>query len=213
MSLNLEGVPQDPTHRNRAIGTLTGFSYAFILCGLALMGEQNNITLGVEWPALWSGPSAFHNMAMRSKSQPEQACYLEPTQAAGRAFVMRRILGEVVMLNLLRFREIADYSATPNLAPKEPISGAAAFDLYIEHTLPFLRESGGELLFLGAGGPFLIGPEAERWDLAMLVRQTSVQSFLAFASNEAYLAGIGHRTAALEDSRLLPLAEAKATKK
>lgn len=30
---------------------------------------------------------------------------------------------------------------------------------------------------------------------------------LTFAHHEAYLAGIGHRTAALEDSRLLPLVE------
>jgi hypothetical protein len=131
--------------------------------------------------------------------------YLEPTQESGRALVMRRIPGDVVMLNLLRYREVADYSTCPELAPTEPISGAAAFRRYIEHVLPFLRESGGELLFLGAGGPFLIGPQAEYWDLAMLVRQSSVDSFLAFASNTGYLAGLGHRTAALEDSRLLPL--------
>lgn len=36
-------------------------------------------------------------------------------------------------------------------------------------------------------------------------QQASVASFLAFATNKEYLAGIGHRTAALEDSRLLPL--------
>jgi hypothetical protein len=34
-----------------------------------------------------------------------------------------------------------------------------------------------------------------------------VQAFLAFASHDAYLAGLGHRTAAVEDSRLLPLVE------
>jgi len=111
------------------------------------------------------------------------------------------------MLNLLRFRDIADYSANPELAPETPISGADAFDRYIQHTLPFLRESGGDVVFLGAGGPYLIGPEDERWDLVMLVRQTSVQSFLSFAGHEAYLAGIGHRTAAIEDSRLLPMRE------
>ena len=133
--------------------------------------------------------------------------YLEPTQESGRAFVMRQMPGNVVMLNLMRFREIADYSATPELAPSTPISGAAAFQRYIEHTLPYLRETGGDLVFLGSGGPFLIGPEAERWDMMMLVRQTSVESFLAFASHKAYLAGMGHRTAALEDSRLLPLTE------
>jgi hypothetical protein len=39
----------------------------------------------------------------------------------------------------------------------------------------------------------------------LLVRQSSIAAFLAFASNKDYLHGIGHRTAALEDSRLLPL--------
>lgn len=131
--------------------------------------------------------------------------YLEPTWEAGRAFMGRQLQGSVVMLNLLRFRAVADYSATPGLAPAEAISGSEAFQRYIEHTLPYLRESGGEMLFLGHGGYFLIGPSNERWDMAMLVRQESVASFMAFASHEAYLAGIGHRTAALEDSRLLPL--------
>ncbi len=133
--------------------------------------------------------------------------YLEPTQESGRAFVIRQMQGSVVMLNLLRFREIADYSATPELAPDAPISGAAAFQCYIDHTLPYLRETGGDLIFLGEGGAYLIGPESERWDMMMLVRQQSAESFLAFASHKAYLAGIGHRTAAIEDSRLLPLTE------
>jgi len=133
--------------------------------------------------------------------------YLEPTQQSGRTFVMKGMQGKVVMLNLLRFRTIADYSKNPELTPKQPISGAAAFDLYIRHTLPFLHESGGEILFLGTGDSFLIGPEDERWDLALLVRQNSVESFLAFANNAEYLAGLGHRTAAIEDSRLLPLTQ------
>ena len=131
--------------------------------------------------------------------------YLEPTWEAGRAFMARQLQGSVVMLNLLRFRDVADYSATPHLAPEEAISGAEAFQRYIEHSLPYLRESGGDLLFLGHGNHFLIGPPDERWDMAMLVRQQNVASFMAFASHEAYLAGVGHRTAALEDSRLLPL--------
>ena len=144
---------------------------------------------------------------MKIPNWHEPQCYLEPTQDSGRDFVMRRMSGNVIMLNLLRFRETANYSATTELDPAEPISGFAAFQLYIKHALPFLRESGGDLLFLGAGGKFLIGPQAEHWDMAMLVRQLSAESFLAFATNQAYLAGVGHRTAALEDSRLLPLSE------
>lgn len=131
--------------------------------------------------------------------------YLDPGAEQARALFARGITGEVVMLNLLRLRAVADYSAHPGLAPPEPISGAEAYERYIAHTLPFLEESGGEILFLGDGGAFLIGPENERWDRAMLVRQSSVEAFMAFAANTAYLAGLGHRTAAAEDSRLLPL--------
>ncbi len=135
--------------------------------------------------------------------------YLMPTQEAGRKFVMKQIEGSVVMLNLLRFRETADYSANPELTPKAPISGKQAYQLYIEHTLPFLKNSGGEVLFMGECGDFLIGPEDERWDAVLLIKQNSVNSFLAFESDIDYMKGIGHRTAALADSRLLPIVETK----
>jgi uncharacterized protein (DUF1330 family) len=140
-----------------------------------------------------------------SKNQKET--YLEVTQEAGKEFVMRGIHGSIVMLNLLRFREVADYSAAPHLAPEVPISGEAAYQLYITHTLPHLKKSGGEIVFMGKGGPFLIGPVNERWDAVMLIRQSSVDEFLAFASNPDYTVGLAHRTAALEDSRLLPMIE------
>jgi hypothetical protein len=41
----------------------------------------------------------------------------------------------------------------------------------------------------------------------MLVRQSTIASFLAFSSDREYLLGMAHRTAALEDSRLLPLVQ------
>ena len=113
------------------------------------------------------------------------------------------------MLNLLRFRDTADYSDSPELMPKEPLSGKQAYQLYIEHTLPFLTKSGGEILFMGEGGDFLIGPATERWDAILLVKQNSVNSFIAFESDKEYMKGIGHRTAALSDSRLLPIIQTK----
>ena len=133
--------------------------------------------------------------------------YLEVGDAAGAAFFHRGIAGAVVMLNLLRFRDIADHGATPALAGGGAVSGRVAFDRYIAHTLPFLRASGGDLVLLAEGGPWLIGPPGERWDMAMLVRQASVAVFMAWNADPAYLAGFGHRTAALADSRLLPLVE------
>ena len=87
---------------------------------------------------------------------------------------------------------------------------AVSFANALRHRLRRLKQP---KYFLGASimalyvGLFFIGPQSERWDRAMLVRQSSVQSFLAFASHEGYLAGYGHRLAAIADSRLLPLVE------
>ena len=132
--------------------------------------------------------------------------YLDPTDKSVMALFQRGITGEVVMLNLIKLREEADYSEFPDLAPEQPITGRQAYDLYVQHTRPYLAESGGELLYIGEGGDYLIGPDSEGWDLAMLVRQKSVEAFLAFAQNPAYMSGNGHRTAAVADSRILPLA-------
>ena len=133
--------------------------------------------------------------------------HIDPTDQSAVALFRRNIEGPFVMLNLLRFREIADYSGFPRLAPSGPISGEEAYDLYVRHTIPFLIASGGSVEFFGTGGPLFVGPAEERWDAVMLIRQASVSDFFAFASNEEYLAGAGHRTAALEDSRLLPIVE------
>ncbi|GHE04329.1 hypothetical protein U879_00485 [Defluviimonas sp. 20V17] len=46
----------------------------------------------------------------------------------------------MVMLNLLSFRDIADYRSNPGLAPPAPISGAKAYDLHAVATLPMLED-------------------------------------------------------------------------
>ena len=131
--------------------------------------------------------------------------YLDVTEESGRRFFTRENKGSVVMLNMLRFQATAEYSATPELAPAAAISGEKAYRIYMAHTLPYLEKSGGKVIFYGQGGDFLIGPCEERWDAVMLVQQSSAAAFLAFASDRGYLSGMGHRVAALEDSRLLPL--------
>jgi hypothetical protein len=49
MSINLDVVAQDATHRRRAINMLTGFTGAFLICALALMGGQRHQAVGAEW--------------------------------------------------------------------------------------------------------------------------------------------------------------------
>lgn len=136
-----------------------------------------------------------------------QQNHIHATQEAGKAFFMRGISGPVVMLNLLKFKDIADYASSPALASETDISGAEAYKLYMRGVSPLLEAAGGEVLFQGKGGSFLIGPESESWDLVLVVKHASVQKFMAFAQDEAYLKIAGHRTAALQDSRLLPMEE------
>jgi len=49
----------------------------------------------------------------------------------------------------------------------------------------------------------LIAPEAEEWDDALLVEYPSRAAFLEMVSQPEYLAAAPHRSAALEDSRLI----------
>lgn len=142
---------------------------------------------------------------MTATSNEDLQAHLDPTGESVQLLLKRNLTGPIVMLNLLRLRATADYRQHPDLTPAEPISGSEAFRRYVRHTEPFLKSSGGRILFIGQGGNYFIGPATERWDVMMLVEQSSLADFFAFADDAAYLAGIGHRVAAAEDSRLLPL--------
>ena len=134
--------------------------------------------------------------------------YISPTDEQGKEFYQDyHDKGKVVMLNLLKFREVADYSNFEELRPANEISGREAYQLYIENTMPILAKAGAKVLFSGSTKGFLIGPEKEKWDTVLLVEHQSVGAFMQFAQDEEYLKGAGHRTAALEDSRLLPITQ------
>ncbi|MEM6784896.1 MAG: DUF1330 domain-containing protein [Bacteroidota bacterium] len=136
--------------------------------------------------------------------------HIDPRPEAIAAFLQRDHAGPVVMLNLLRFRETADYGAHPDLAPPSPISGREAYAVYLRHTQPLFDKYGGEVIVHRRGEAFLIGPDGPAWDAVLVVRYPSMAAFLGLAQDPAYLAGAGHRTAALADSRLLPLEEVDA---
>ena len=53
MSINPGIIIRNPTHKNRAINMLSGFSAIFIACCFALIGNQYLGALGVEWFFLW----------------------------------------------------------------------------------------------------------------------------------------------------------------
>jgi hypothetical protein len=59
MSLNLEAITRDATHKYRAISTLTGFVAAFAISALALLGGEDGTDVGIEWLAVSSLATAI----------------------------------------------------------------------------------------------------------------------------------------------------------
>ncbi|MBM6404174.1 DUF1330 domain-containing protein [Phycicoccus sp. CSK15P-2] len=125
--------------------------------------------------------------------------YLEPAPDALSALAGLPDDEPVVMLNLLRFRDSAEYPAGVDA---EPCSGREAYERYSCEAVRFVRAVGGEPVFQGASELAVIGPEGE-WDEVLLVRYPSRAAFLAMVSDPDYLATTVHRTAALADSRLV----------
>lgn len=131
--------------------------------------------------------------------------HIQASPEAGKRFYQAfHNKGKVVMLNLLKFKEVADYTNLEQLQPSSPVSGEEAYQRYMDGTLPELEKAGSKIIYYGKAGSFLIGPDTETWDAVLLVEHQSVLKFMEFAQNEDYLKNAGHRTAALEDSRLLP---------
>lgn len=127
--------------------------------------------------------------------------FIEPDEDALRAFA-KSFPEEtpVVMLNLLKFRERAEYPAELQY---EPCSGAEAFMRYGSAVAPMIKACGGEQLWQGRQASMLIGPQDKQWHLAVLVKYPSAQAFLGMVSSHEYQKISIHRNAALEDSRLI----------
>lgn len=137
---------------------------------------------------------------------PDDRRVVDADDAAFRAFAAGPDPGPVVMLNLLRFREAAAYPDGTQ-PPEGVTTGREAYGAYVQHVVPLLEQVGAQVLAVheAALAP-LLAPEGERFDQAVLVRYPDRTAFLGMVTSAAYLEGVHHRTAALADSRLFPLA-------
>jgi len=72
MSINLSIINRDATHKNRAIATMTGFTAVFMICALALIGNQNYQWIGGEWLVVSLAPTiTYIRVYFRSKKLAE----------------------------------------------------------------------------------------------------------------------------------------------
>ena len=108
--------------------------------------------------------------------------------------------GPIEMINLLRYRAEAAY---PDGSGHSACSGHAAYMRYGLAVQPFLAQAGAQIVWHGLPKLMVIGPAEKAWDEALIVRYPNPGAFLRMVSDPAYLAIAVHRTAALEDSRLI----------
>ncbi len=106
------------------------------------------------------------------------------------------------MLNLLRFKEQADYGEYKDF---KPCSGREA---YLTRYAPaFNKVTEGDdikLLIAGTVITSIVGPSDEHWELAALVEYPSFTAFKKVIESESYkTVAEPHRLAALEDLRLI----------
>jgi hypothetical protein len=112
--------------------------------------------------------------------------------------------GPVVMMNLLKFREVASYPPDAGMAPS---SGKEAYDRY-QHafTVAVGAVSQAEVLYDGPCEQVFIGQpgtDATDWDKLLLVRYPSRQHFLGMMADDAYRGALVHRYAGLERTLLI----------
>ena len=104
----------------------------------------------------------------------------------------------IVMVNLLKFREQAHYKQG-----EDACSGREAYRRYSAVAIKKVNDVGGKPIYLGQVRGLLIAPADEQWDEVLLVRYPSAQAFASMLADPDYRAATRHRTAALEDARLI----------
>lgn len=127
---------------------------------------------------------------------------INPTRAQFDAFKGLDRDHPIEMLNLVRFRESADYPADHPRAG-DGLTGAEAYALYGRESAPVLEKVGGTILWRGRFEAVLIGPADEAWDACFIARYPSAHAFLAMIADPDYQRAVIHRTAGVATSRLI----------
>ncbi|SDX78574.1 Uncharacterized conserved protein, DUF1330 family [Albimonas donghaensis] len=137
-----------------------------------------------------------------------EAC-IDPTRSAFEAFKALPRDEPLAMLNLVRFRDRAEYEAGHALAGAG-LTGAEAYANYGRDSAPVFSKVGGAIAWRGDFRCVLIGPEDEAWDEVFVASYPTASSFLAMVTDPVYQQAVKHRQAAVATSRLIRCAPAEA---
>lgn len=127
--------------------------------------------------------------------------HVDPGRAHFAAFKALPRDTPILMLNLIRLRADAAYP------DGRGGSGKAAYAAYSRESGPVFQRVGGRIVWRGRPEQVVIGPPEERWDIAFIARYPTAAAFLEMVTDPGYRLAVVHRQAAVDDSRLIRLAE------
>lgn len=128
--------------------------------------------------------------------------YVDPSRANFEAFKALDRDQPIEMLNLIRYKDEADYPEDHELAGKG-LSGAEAYRNYGRESGPVFRRVGGTVVWSGTPQAMVIGPEDGLWDAAFVARYPNAHAFLEMVTDADYRKAVVHRQAAVKTSRLI----------
>jgi uncharacterized protein (DUF1330 family) len=116
---------------------------------------------------------------------------MKPREAQARDLFLAPEDGPFVMVNLLKFREVADYP------DGEQVSGLEAYMRYGQRMSALVEAVGGRMIYSGRVVSLMIGEVEDLWDAVGLVEYPSRAAFLEITQSPEFHEIEAHRTAGL----------------
>ena len=131
--------------------------------------------------------------------------YIDPSPDNFQAFKDLPRDEPIQMLNLLRYREQAEYPDGHEHHGKN-WSGRRAYQEYGKTSGPIFIRVGASIVWRGVFQTMVTGPDAERWHDGFVAQYPNSSAFFEMIKDADYQKAVVNRTAALLDSRLVRFA-------
>jgi uncharacterized protein (DUF1330 family) len=133
------------------------------------------------------------------------ATYIDPSPANFQAFKDLPRDQPIHMLNLLQYRELAEYPEG-HQHRGNGWSGRRAYEEYGATSGAIFRRVGGTIIWRGAFETMVTGPDGKAWHDGFIAQYPNAGAFFEMIKDAEYQVAVQNRTAALVDSRLVRFA-------
>ena len=120
--------------------------------------------------------------------------HLRPNKAQMEGFFEGDTETEITMLNLLKFKEKAEYED----GRETDLTGREAYSIYGKEVVEHLEKVGGKSVITGKVSRLMLGKVEDLWDSIALARYPSRKAMVEMMMDSDYQESEKHRSAGLE---------------